>query len=55
MVESDANIVAVSLILGHAALNTTMRYAHPDNSLKEAVETLGKPHTSDTKTDTFKI
>ena len=41
MVESGANIVAVSTILGHADLRTTMRYAHPDDSLKDAVEKLG--------------
>ncbi|MCH8029581.1 MAG: site-specific integrase [Candidatus Dadabacteria bacterium] len=41
MVESGANIVAVSTILGHADLKTTMRYAHLDDSLREAVEKLG--------------
>jgi len=41
MVESGANIVAVSRILGHADLKTTMRYVHPDDSLREAVEKLG--------------
>jgi len=40
MIESGANIVAVSRILGHADLKTTMRYAHPEESLKEAVEKL---------------
>ena len=40
MVESGTPIVAVSKILGHAALKTTMRYAHPDDSLKDAVEKL---------------
>jgi len=40
MIESGANIVAVSRILGHADLKTTMRYAHPEDSLKEAVEHL---------------
>lgn len=40
MVESGASIVAVSKILGHSSLNTTMRYSHPDNSLREAVEKL---------------
>jgi len=38
MVESGANIVAT--ILGHADLKTTMRYAYPNNSLREAVESL---------------
>jgi len=41
MVEVGGNIVAVSKILGHADLRTTMRYAHPDNSLRETVEKLG--------------
>jgi hypothetical protein len=40
MVESRAKIVAISRILGHADLRTTVRYAHPEDSLKEAVETL---------------
>jgi len=41
MVEAGASIVAVSKILGHADLKTTMRYSHPDDSLKDAVERLG--------------
>lgn len=40
MIESGASIVAVSRILGHADLKTTMRYAHPEDTLKDAVETL---------------
>ncbi|MDA2920011.1 tyrosine-type recombinase/integrase [Desulfobacterota bacterium AH_259_B03_O07] len=40
MMENGANIVAVSKILGHSDLKTTMRYAHPDESLKKAVENL---------------
>ena len=40
MVENGANIVAVSKILGHSDIKITMRYAHPDDSLKEAVESL---------------
>lgn len=40
MIESGVNIVAVSKILGHSTLQMTMRYSHPDNSLREAVETL---------------
>lgn len=35
--EAGANVVAVSQILGHADLKTTMRYVHPDDSLKDAV------------------
>jgi integrase len=41
MVESGANIVAISKILGHSDIKTTMRYAHPEDSLKEALESLG--------------
>lgn len=52
MVESGASIVAVSRILGHADLKTTMRYAHPDNSLREAVESLSR-RFSDSVTDRF--
>ncbi|MEE8043585.1 MAG: site-specific integrase, partial [Thermodesulfobacteriota bacterium] len=40
MNESTGNIVAVNKILGHSSLQTTMRYAHPQDSLKEAVESL---------------
>jgi len=40
MIESGANIVAVSKILGHSDIKTTMRYTHPDNSLKDALENL---------------
>ncbi|MDA2918399.1 site-specific integrase [Desulfobacterota bacterium AH_259_B03_O07] len=40
MIESNANIVAVKEILGHSDLKTTMRYAHPNDSLKDAVEKL---------------
>lgn len=41
MIEAGASIVAVSKILGHSSLATTMRYAHPDDSLRDAVEKLG--------------
>ena len=50
MVESGANIVAVSRILGHADLKTTMRYAHPEDSLKDAIEKLGKFNNASEKT-----
>jgi len=40
MIESGVNIVEVSKILGHSDIRTTMRYAHPDDSLREAVEKL---------------
>jgi len=42
MIETGASIIAVNKILGHADLKTTMRYAHPDDSLVEAVENLRK-------------
>jgi integrase len=40
MIERGVNIAAVSRLLGHADIKTTMRYSHPNNSLKEAVESL---------------
>ena len=49
MVESGANIVAISKILGHSDIKTTMRYAHPEDSLKEALELLGKFGKNTTK------
>ena len=49
MVESGANIVAISKILGHSDIKTTMRYTHPENSLKEAVESLGNFGNNTTK------
>jgi integrase len=42
MIENGANIVAVKEILGHSNLEMTMRYSHPNDSLKDAVETLSK-------------
>ena len=42
MIEAGACIVAVSRILGHSDIKMTMRYSHPDSSLKEAVELLSK-------------
>jgi len=42
MVETGANIVAISKILGHSDIKTTMRYAHPEESLREALESLAK-------------
>ncbi len=52
MLENGANIVAVSHILGHADLKTTMRYVHPDNSLREAVEKLENLNSDRTKNRT---
>ncbi len=40
MIESDASIVAVSRIPGHSDIKTTMRYAHPEDSQKDALENL---------------
>jgi len=40
MIEAGASIVAVSKILGHSDIKMTMRYTHPDNSLRDAVEFL---------------
>lgn len=40
MIENGASIMAVSQILGHSSLAITMRYAHPDKSLFQAVDVL---------------
>jgi len=40
MVENTGN--AVSKILGHADIKTTMKYFHPGDSLIQAVEILGR-------------
>ena len=50
MNEVTGNIVAVNKILGHSNLQMTMRYAHPEDSLKEAVESLSA-YFSDPKTE----
>ncbi len=42
MIEAGAPIVAVSKILSHSDIKMTMRYAHPENSLVDAVELLCK-------------
>lgn len=39
-VEATGNIVAVSKILGHADLKTTMRYVHVDKTLYDTVENI---------------
>jgi len=51
MIEAGASIVAVSRILGHTDIKMTIRYTHPDNSLKEAVELLTKSNISEPGTD----
>jgi len=40
MAENGASLVAVKEICGHANINTTLQYFHPDKSLTEAVEIL---------------
>jgi len=40
MIELGASIVAVKEILGHSSLDMTMRYAHPNESLRTALEGL---------------
>lgn len=54
MIESGISIVAVSKILGHSDIKMTMRYAHPDNSLREAVESLANFRNSTTNLTTNK-
>jgi len=49
MIEAGADIVAVNKNLGNADLKTTMRYAHPDHSLREAVEALPRYIRADFK------
>ena len=41
MIEEGVGIEKVNKILGHSSINMTMRYTHPDDSLKDAVEELG--------------
>jgi integrase len=44
----SASIVAASKILGHADIEMTLIYSHPDNSLIEAVDDLAKFESSTT-------
>ena len=53
MIGAGASLVAVSKILGHSDIKMTMRYTHPDTSLKEVVELLTKPKVSESVTDKF--
>ena len=50
MIEGGHSIVAVKEILGHASLDMTMRYAHPNESLRTALEGLSA-YFSDSLTD----
>lgn len=52
MVEAGVSIVVVNKILGHADLKTTMRYAHPEDSLKDAVENLANFNSNRTQNRT---
>jgi len=51
MIEAGASIVAVSKILGHSSIQTTMRYVHPDNSLRETVEKVSNYNKNCSKND----
>ena len=50
MAEATGNIVAVSRILGHTNIFTTMRYAHPDRSLMDCTDFLGNHSATVAKT-----
>jgi integrase len=50
MIELGFSIVAVKEILGHASLEMTMRYAHPNESVRTALEGLST-YFSDSLTD----
>src|SRR5690554_7371805 len=45
MIELGSSIVAVKEILGHSSLDMTMRYAHPNESLRSALEGLDRKST----------
>ncbi len=51
MVEAGVPLFAVGQILGHSNPKTTMRYAHPDQSLKDGLEALAR-YNRDTNSDT---
>ncbi len=50
MAEATGNIIAVSRILGHTNIFTTMRYAHPDKSLIACTDSLENHSASVAKT-----
>ncbi len=51
MVEAGVPLFTVGQILGHSNPKTTMRYAHPDKSLKDGLEALAR-YNHDTDSDT---
>lgn len=54
MIELGASVVAVKEILGHSSLDMTLRYAHPNESLRTALEglsTLFSESLTDKSTD----
>jgi integrase len=56
LTESGANIVAVSKILGHSDLKTTMRYTRPEDAVRNALENLsnfGKTTTNIATSDSI--
>ncbi len=53
MVEAGVPLFTVGQILGHSDPKTTMRYAHPDESLKQGVEALAR-YNRDNYQDTKK-
>lgn len=55
MIEAGASIVAVNKILGHSDIKTTMRYTHPEDSVKDALEYLSKFSQTTTKITTTEI
>ncbi len=57
MVEAGVDLVTVSKVLGHASIQTTMRYCHPTpENMRRAVERLGEiMDPSRQKVDTVKI
>jgi len=53
MVEAGVPLFTVGQILGHSNPKTTMRYAHPEQSLKDGLEALAR-YNRDTNSDTKK-
>ena len=56
MIESGAIIAAVRKIRGHSDIKTTMRYTHPEEAVKDALENLanfGKTTTNIATSDSI--